>query len=240
MGNGIYQAVSGSIGQMRNLDVLANNLAHVNTPGFKADVVLFENKLSDADGGRHTVDTPRTAIRMSQGLVAKTDNPLDLAISGDGFFVVESDKGTRLTRTGRLQIGDDRMLRTTAGNLVHGESGFIRIPSPAELEHQGPIAIDSKGNITIGSMHIDQLKRVKAPVESLRKAGSDSFSSTVPIGQLPKEEGGEVLQGHLEGANVNPVVAMTQIINVQRTFEALQRVVKTCREVDAQSMRRAR
>jgi flagellar basal body rod protein FlgG len=57
---------------------------------------------------------------------------------------------------------------------------------------------------------------------------------------LPKEEGGEVLQGHLEGANVNPVVAMTQIINVQRTFEVLQRVVKTYREVDAQSMRRAR
>merc|ERR1711964_345746 len=95
MGNGIYNAVAGSIGQIRNLDVLANNLSHVNTPGFKADVLLFEQTLADADGGRHTVDTPRTDIRMSQGSLRKTDNPLDVAIQGEGFLVVDTPQGPR-------------------------------------------------------------------------------------------------------------------------------------------------
>ena len=86
MGNGIYSAVAGSIAQLRNLDVLSNNLAHINTPGFKADGLQFREVFASAKAGAHFVDTPAAYVRMSQGSLRRTDNPMDIAIVGDAFL----------------------------------------------------------------------------------------------------------------------------------------------------------
>ena len=240
MGNGVYSAVAGSVGQMMNLDVMANNLAHINTTGFKSDLLIFEKKLADADGGRHSVDTPTTAMRLTQGTLRRTDNPLDIAIQGEGFLVVDTPVGTKLTRAGRMVIGEDRLLHTASGHKVHGESDFIRVPNPHEVESSGPIVVDKSGTVHMGKLELGRIRRVDVPRETLSKAGHDAFNTTVPLAYLPPATSGYIVQGHLESANVNAVKAMTQIIGVQRTYEALQQVVKTYRDVDSQSLRRAR
>jgi flagellar basal-body rod protein FlgF len=240
MGNGIYNAVNGSLAQMRQMDVLANNMAHVGVVGFKADILSFEQKLEDAGAGRHTVDTPRTVIRMTQGAMRKTDNPLDVGLLGDGFFVVESDKGQRLTRAGRMVIGNDQILRDASGNAMVGEAGTIKIPSVTQVESNGPIAIDKKGNVLMGKMQLGQLKMVEIGADQVKKEGLGLFKSMIPIDELNRPESSTVMQGYLELSNVNPVRAMIQIVNVQRNYEALQQVVKTYRETDQLSVRRMR
>ena len=239
MGNGIYKAVSGSVAQMKNLDVLANNLAHVDTPGFKADALRFEEALDNAQNGTKFVDTPGTSVRMTQGALRKTDNPLDVALTGDGFLVVDTPDGSKLTRAGRLMIAEDGTLQTAAGLSVQGLSGSINVP-PALNGNQAAITIDGKGQVMRGDQIAGQLRVVSARGDQLIKAGADMFDAVGGVDSLPTTVEPHVMQGHLEDANVNPVVAMTQIITVQRTFEALQQAVRTYREVDGQSVRRMR
>ena len=240
MGNGVYSAVSGSIAQMRNLDVLANNLAHVDTPGYKADRLRFEEVLDEAKSSTSFVSTPETSIRLSQGGISKTDNPLDVAIAGEGFFVVDTPAGQRLTRSGRFILGQGGQLTTQAGHPVLGESGPIRIPPAGTEEGSAEITIRGDGMVLAGQNELGRIRRVTAPAGEVRKAGADVFAYAGDVGSLPKAQTGELLQGHLEEANVNPVVVMTEIIGVQRTFEALQQVIRTYRDVDGQSLRRLR
>lgn len=239
MGNGIYRAVSGSMAQMKNLDVLANNLAHVDTPGFKADTLRFEEALDNARNGTKFVDTPGTSIRMTQGAVRRTDNPLDVALTGDGFLVVDTPDGAKLTRAGRLMIAQDGTLQTAAGLPVQGLGGGINIP-PAVDGKYANLMIDEKGQVMRGDEIAGQLRVVSARSDQLNKAGADMFDVVGGVDSLEATAKPQVMQGHLEDANVNPVVAMTQMITVQRTFEALQQAVKTYREVDGQSVRRMR
>jgi flagellar basal body rod protein FlgG len=240
MGNGIYNAVNGSLAQMRKMDVLANNMAHVGVVGFKADILSFEQKLEDAGAGRHTVDTPRTTIRMSQGPMRKTDNPLDVGLLGEGFFVVESAQGLRLTRAGRMVIGHDQILRDASGNAMVGEAGTIKIPSASQVQSNGLIAIDKTGNVLMGKIQLGQLKIVEIGADQVKKEGLGLLKSMIPIDELNRPENSTVMQGYLELSNVNPVRAMIQIVNVQRNYEALQQVVKTYRETDQLSVRRMR
>lgn len=237
MGNGIYSAVAGSVAQMRNLEVLANNLAHVDTPGYKADRLRFEQALDDAKA-TNFVATPGTSVRMSQGAIERTGNPLDVAIAGDGFFVVDTPQGQMLTRSGRFIIGQDGTLRTTAGHQVQGDSGPIALPPAGADGGSGELTIGRDGSIRAGEEQIGTLKRVAADPKAARKVGADLFTIPGGVGSLPTATGGELIQGHLEGANVNPVVVMTEIIEVQRTFDALQQAVRTYRDVDGQSLRR--
>jgi flagellar basal-body rod protein FlgF len=232
MGNGIYNAVSGSLAQMRHLDVLSNNMAHVGVEGFKADILSFEQELQDAGSGRHTVDTPRSKIRMTQGAMRSTDNPLDVALSGDGFLVVEGENGERLTRAGRMVIGADRILRDIGGHAMVGEAGHISVPEPTQLEAGGPISIDKMGNVVMGKIPLGQLKVVAADTDTLKKDGLNLFRSSVPVNELLRPEKTQMMQGQLELSNVNPVHIMIQIVSVQRNYEALQQVVKTYREAD--------
>lgn len=240
MANGIYSAVAGSVAQMRNLDVLAHNLAHVDTPGFKGESLRFEEALDAAQQGTGFVDTPGTRLRLTQGALRKTDNTLDVAIAGDGFFVVDTPQGERLTRAGRFLIGSDGNLRTANGHMVLGAGGPIAIPVAGDASAALPITIDRGGHISRGDQKLGQLRRVSAGPEQLQSAGGSLFAAAGGVEQLPEATSGEVLQGHIEEANVNPIVSMTQLIGVQRTFEALQQAVKTYREIDGQSIRRLR
>jgi len=241
MANGIYRAVAGSVAQVRQLDVLANNLAHVDTPGFKADALRFEEMLNRAQQGTGFVDTGETTIQMTQGSLRKTDNPLDVAVAGDGFLVVDTPKGSRLTRAGRMVVGADGILRTVAGHPVQGANGTISMVPLGDERREGPLVIESNGRIMQGDVELGVLRRVAAGADELKKEGLDMFALKAgDVNNLPPAQTGEILQGHVEDANVNPVFAMTEIIQVQRTFEALQQMTKTYRDTDRQSVRRMR
>jgi flagellar basal-body rod protein FlgF len=237
MGQAIYRAVSGSMAQMRRLDVLANNLAHSDTAGFKADRVRFQEVL-DAEGRRtRFVDTPVAQVDLTQGSLKRTDNPLDVAILGKGFFVVDTPDGQQLTRSGRFAVGTDGNLRTIDGHMVLGEAGPMAVPPPG-TGGTGNITIDATGELQMGGLQLGRLKRVQANSDQLRKVEGQRFEVTDGMASLTEPPTGEVLQGHVEESNVNPVVSMTRMISVQRTTEALNQAIRVYREIDSQSTKR--
>ena len=237
MSNGVYRAVSGSLAQLRQLDVLSNNLAHVDTPGYKGDRVRFREALDAAGGKTGYVDTPESATSLTAGPMTRTDNPLDLALNGDGFFVVETQAGERLTRAGRFLVGGDGTLRTVAGHAVQGMAGPIQIPIVPEGD--GSIDIRSDGQIFMNDRPLAKLKQVKATTNQIRKVDDQLFAVPDGVASLPVSNA-EVMKGHLEQSNVNPVLIMTQLVSVQRSFETLQEAVRTYREMDQMSQRRLR
>jgi len=239
MGNGIYSAVAGSTARMKELEVLSNNLAHTTTPGFKADDVRFEEVMSGKKRQARFVEARETVPRMSQGSLRKTDNPMDVALAGKGFLVVDTPRGARLTRAGRFVVGADSILRTASGHSVRGVNGQpIRIPPMNERTDHGPIVIDEIGQLTSGSDMLGQLLRVSTEGAQVNKEGQDLFRCEKPVEELESAADSRVMQGHLEQANVNPVTLMTELVEVQRHFEALQQVVKTYRQIDGQVARR--
>ena len=237
MSNGVYRAVSGSLAQLRQLDVLSNNLAHVDTPGYKGDRVRFREALDKAGERTGYVDTPEAYTGLSHGAIARTDNPMDMALNGDGFFVVETPAGERLTRAGRFVVGADGTLRTVTGHPVQGTGGRIVIPQL--FEGDGSVNVRADGQLFMNDQPIAKIKQVQATVDQLRKVDDQLFDVPGGVGALPASNA-EVVQGHLEQSNVNPVLIMTQLVSVQRSFETLQEAVRTYREMDQMSQRRLR
>jgi len=242
MSDAIYQATAGALIQQYRLDVLSNNLANVNTVGFKEDRVYFElleTELQD-DPGVDVDARPYIApvlsgdpsleyyVNFSQGSLRQTGNPLDLAIEGDGFFNIQTPDGVKYTRKGNFLLGENDLLITPEGYPVLGQSGNI------QLEGDGPVTIDREGNIevdgdTVGSFrvtHFPDTQNLQKVGESLFKA-LDNGASAIPSEQF------EMLQGYVELANVDPVRGMVEMIETLRVFEAYQKTLETLDEVDS-------
>src|SRR5512147_1378457 len=158
MDAGIFSAVSGSLAAQTRLDALANNLANANTAGFKAERVLQRAERAGEIAPPVTaVPTPITRERVetdfSQGPIEKSGNPLDIAIAGDGFLLVKTELGDRLTRNGSLAIVNAGYLATCDGHRVQGTSGDISIP-------ESPVVIGADGSVRAGEQKVGQLRIV--------------------------------------------------------------------------------
>lgn len=210
----------------RELDVVANNIANMNTTGFKADGSIFEEYLSPT--ARTPSDSKISFVRdrgtwhdMTQGPTQHTGNPLDVVIDGKGFLVVQTPRGERYTRNGALQIGPTGNLVTADGFQVVGDSGPITIqPNDRELS----IAADGTVSVRAGTSTIDTI-RGKLRVVSfddaqrmrLTKDGSGTFAA--PTGVTPQAEPNvRVIQGAIEKSNVRSVVEITRMIEITRTY----------------------
>ena len=226
MQNTLLIGLSRQVTLERQMDVIANNVANVNTNGFKADRSLFQEFL--ANGARednfmagrdrrisHVMD--RATFRdYAQGSFEPTKNPLDVAIDGGGFFVVQTQKGERYTRDGSFQINNQGQLVNSSGYPVLGASGPIQFQ---QTDKQINIAQD--GNVTVieGTARIDsvrgKLRVVKfANAQALQKEGANLFSGT---GGVP-DTTAVVRQGFVEKSNVNSVLEMSRLIEVNRTY----------------------
>lgn len=213
------------VGQVDRNNVVANNLANINTTGFKKDLVFFDTfgeELEKREGQIHSID-------HAQGQLKKTDNPLDVALSSKGFFTVQTDTGIAYTREGHFKLDDDGMLRTASGQLVVGETGPIVIlgknikPEIITVTHNGEIFSE---NQFIDRLQITDFENK----EQLKKIGDNLFSAS--NNAIPDEIfEAEVHQGFLEESNVNPAEEMIQLIEVQRQFESLQKMVRSLDEV---------
>jgi flagellar basal-body rod protein FlgF len=243
MSDGIYSALSGAIAQQRALDTAANNVANANTTGFRANRLMFGEVLARASANpapdvlRYTEVTESRTI-TDPGFIKQTGNPLDLALQGDGFFVVQTPAGERYTRAGSFVADENGELRTPDGFPVLGDGGAFTLPPNAR-----EIVIDPTGTVqAVGSeanaepMTLGQLKIVRFNDPStLMKEGATLFNSS---GQpVVADDQTTVLQGFLEGANVNAVAGMNELINVSRSFEAFQKVIQTFRQLDEQTAR---
>jgi len=236
MSNGIYSALAGAIAQERTLDVVANNLANVNTTGFKADKVAFSEMTKQQNGAQpqamRFVSLDRIGIDGSAGGVQQTGNPLDLALEGDAYFTVQGPGGgERYTRAGSFTTDSEGTIRTHGGYEVLGESGTLSIPEGTKQIRVGP-----DGSVHADGLEIGKLKLVSfASTQGLVREGLTMFSAGEGATPEPAEVG--VAQGYLESANVNAIMGMTELITVNRSFDALQKVIETYKQLDERTAR---
>lgn len=225
MNNGIYAASAGLLARTQQLDVAAENLANVNTSGFRGSRVSFQTQMmtasanvsAQAESSFGVLGAPQTDF--SQGSLQQTGNPLDLALEGEGFFAVQSPTGTQYTRNGNFHITRDGRLVTSEGYAVLGGTGPITLPSGnAEISSAGVISIN--GDVA-GQLQLNAFER-SVPLTPL---GNGYFSApqaaATPATQL------SVRQGSLESSNVSPIAAAVGLISIQRNAEMMQRALST-------------
>lgn len=228
MENPSYIALSRQMGLQHQMDVVANNLANMNSVGFKAEKLMFREYLQKPDSGLATskntfamTEDYGVAKDLNKGVIKSTGRMFDVAIANDGYFVIDTTLGERYTRAGNWAVSEDGQLVTTQGYPVLGEGGPITIP-----EDEGVITIAADGQISSEQGVVGQLRVVEfADEQKLRKAANGLYiaESQVAI----NAERPDVRQGHLEMSNVTPVSEITTMIQVQREFEAVQRMVQT-------------
>jgi flagellar basal-body rod protein FlgG len=227
MNSGMYSALSGNLAAMKRMDIISNNLANVNTPGFKKDKMAFEGLLSSittppmvppSTTADPILQKDNIFIDYSSGPVAQTGNPFDMAIDGDGFFVVATPDGPAYTRQGNFRLSADGTLVTVDGFPVQGQGGAIRV-SGSRIE------IDSKGVVTVDGTESGTISMVDFPKPyALTKTGSALFVPT-DAETIPQPAAGGLRQSHLEGSNVETITEMVQMIETSRYFDACQRTI---------------
>ena len=236
MENTLLVGLSRQMTLERQLDVVANNVANVNTAGFKADRSLFEEYLRSpaheanfvpADRRVSFVHDRATFHDFAAGPSELTKNPLDVAIDGSAFLVVQTPVGERYTRDGGLQINNQGQLVTAGGFPVLGTSGPI-VFQPTDKE----ISIAADGNVTVleGTGRIDsvrgKLRLVNfADAQKLVKEGSNLYSAGQGIAGQP-DTTSRVRQGYIEKSNVNSVHEMSRLIEITRTYTQISALLQ--------------
>jgi flagellar basal-body rod protein FlgF len=235
MQNSLLVGLSRQTVLQRQLDVLANNIANVNTNGFKADESLFEEYLNSGahednfkavDRRVSYVQDRGTFHNLSQGAAQATSNPLDVAIDGAGFLTVQTPGGERYTRDGNLQINNVGQLVTNDGNQVIGTAGPI-VFQPTDHD----IAISPDGTITVleGNSRTDSIRgklRIAsfADAQKLLKQGNNLFAAGDNNG--PQQDiKSTVRQGFVEKSNVNIVSEMANMIQVTRAYTEISNIL---------------
>ena len=237
MENAITVGLSRQIVLTRALDVTANNIANQTTSGFKAEQVSFREFLSpieNASGGDNDValvyDTD-SYTDFSAGGLEQTGGALDFAIDGDGFFAIETAAGVRYTRDGHFGINEFGELITRDGALVLDDAdGPILIDPEA-----GPILVTREGELQQNGAPIARLGVFAFDdLNSLRKSGGNLYAAT---GEPVLRENATIRQGFVETSNVNPIAAMTDMIQIMRAYENAARVIETSSELARNAVR---
>ena len=209
----------------REIDVVANNIANLNTSGFKGDGAIFEEYLmpgaregqfSGRDSRVSFVQDRSTWHDMSQGPLQQTGSPLDVAVDGNAFVVVETPRGERYTRNGAFQKNANGELVTSEGHKVLGESGpivFQALDKDINISREGTIGVPggSRGKLRLVSF---------ANPQRLQKDGSSTFAA--PNGVQPEPaQNATVVQGAIEKSNVRAVIEMTRMIEITRSYTSV-------------------
>ncbi len=234
MQNAILVGLSRQVALGREMDVVANNIANMDTTGYKADGSLFEEYLNSAaraegTGARVSFVLDRGLWHdMSQGPVAKTGNSLDVAIDGNAFLVVQTPRGERYTRNGALQINATGQLVTGEGDPVLGDSGPITFQPN---DHQVSISRDGTISVREGTSNADSLRGklrlvTFANLQNLQKNGGNTFKAPAGAQPIPAPPEAGLIQGAVEKSNVRGVVEMSRMIEITRTYTNISEILK--------------
>ncbi len=248
MVRGWYIGSSGMNAQQNRLDTIANNLANVDTAGYKADTIIsksFPELLlrRGNDDGLYTgdfgsadnapiigklglgVETNENFTEFSQGSFRITDESTDFALGGKGFFAVQTPDGERYTRNGNFHLGKEGILETKDGYPVLGENGIIRLNDKKFSVNEDGVVLTKDDEI------VDRMKVVRFDNERyLKKMGNSLWSSNNISGEAYIAEGNErprMMQGYMETSNVNVVNEMVKMIEVNRAYEASQKTIQS-------------
>jgi flagellar basal-body rod protein FlgF len=210
------QSALGLIQRAQAQEVLSNNLANINTPGFRGDRVSFAEALEQAAGKGALRSVAVTSIDLRPGPVETTGNDLDFAVDGAGFFVVQTPQGERYTRGGAFTLDGEGKLVTRSGYPVLTDGGPV-------VADSGDLMVAEDGTVSVGGEPAGRLRLVSfADGRALRRWEGGLFEA---VGR-PVEAEGRILQGHLEGSNVSPVEMLTEMMTALRQFEANQKALR--------------
>lgn len=228
--SGLYTLTSGMVAQVARLEVITNNLANSETPGFKADHLVVSPLIPEGGAPEPLPffpTSPSAGVEVtahftdfSQGPIRPTGVELDVALNGPGFFVVRTPDGLRYTRAGNFTLNRDGELVTHGGHRVQGDAGPIRL-------ERGPVEIDRQGTVSEGGRVVGRLRIVDFPQPyALEKEAGQLFrlrDDTIAPTAAPETE---VIAGHQETSNRGVVESIVGLIDTMRTFEAYQRMLQ--------------
>ncbi len=244
MSGGIYMSAAGALAYEKRMQVISNNLANINTSGFKKDkghfLIIDSPDSIKEDLEKKSISTGKqqpplwlqfeTITDFSAGPMKHTGNPFDLALEGDGFFCIKTEQGTQYTRNGNFSLDQDGMLVTMDGLPVLGEGGPINIEGDT-------FTVGVEGNISVDGNLVDTIKIVgfEKP-DALEKTENSLFAIADKNEVESKAENTGVSQGFIELSNVNAIRMMTEMIEVLRGYESYQKAIKTADEANAKAI----
>ena len=238
MDNAIYVGLSRQMTLQRQLDIAANNLANVDTAGFKLEQLMLQSDpLTPTGGGgrqgpiKYVIDNG-VARSFAPGALEQTGNPLDLAVEGDGFFQVRTAGGVRYGRDGRFTLDADNKLTTQAGDPVLDDGGSEITLDPK----RGQVSIAKTGQISQGGVAGPKVGVVRfADRSGLQKSGDDLF--TTAEAPAPAADA-QVRQGYVERSNVQPVLEITHLIEISRSYERVAAMMNSAHELSRSAVQR--
>jgi len=216
MENATYTTLTRQSGLMNEMRVVANNLANISTTGFRTEGVIFAEHVRALGPGQDSLSMATASARQTlsaQGTLIQTGGAYDLAIEGDGFFLIETPGGERLTRAGAFTPNENGDLVTPEGYRVLDAGGApVFIPQGA-----GPVGIAPDGTISAGGQPVGQVGLVM-PVDLIGMVREDGVRFRADDGFEPAFDG-RIAQGFVEESNVDPILQVSRMIEVQRSYE---------------------
>lgn len=205
------------------VEVIANNIANVNTSAYKGERTVFNEFLTDGRG-QDVVSFPRyTGLRreMQEGAISATGNSLDVALRGNGFFTIDTAAGLRYSRDGHFSLNAQGQLVTSRGQIVLSDADQpIVMP-----EGSGNVTISRDGTISAGEQQVARLKVVNFEnAQRLERTGDGLYATDAPT--VPAT-GTEILQGSLESSNVQPILEITRMIDASRVYQSAQKIINS-------------
>jgi flagellar basal-body rod protein FlgF len=240
MENTAYISLSGMTALQRQVDVIANNMANMNTPSFKAQFTVV-NEYRDRTTFKESVAMAQdfAVLRdLRAGPLETTDNPFDLAVDGDGFFAIETSSGPRYTRDGGFSMDANRVIVNRAGlPVLDDQNRPIQVPEVAgdlRIHPTGEIQYTDNTNNTINTLATIRLVRFENPnyMKPLGEGLYETEESPLPVTNT------KIVQFAREGSNVNPILTMTEMMDVQRRYSSAQKLLDTEDERARQMLQR--
>ncbi|MBA4366059.1 MAG: flagellar hook-basal body protein [Desulfobacterium sp.] len=214
------RAVQGGLRQERKLDIIANHLANSDTNGFKGDILAFDDMFK-----------ANLVTDHSQGDLKVTDNKLDLAINGNGFFKVQTQLGIQYTRDGNLTVDQNGTLVTQNGDPVLGNNAPIVIQgTEIHISQAGEVIVDGDAIGNLDVVTFEDLTRLKKTDKSMFRYEGDAGADE----QIPQNV--SVEQGSLEKPNISTTIEMVEMIQTHRMYEAYQKMIMTFDEIDSKAI----
>jgi flagellar basal-body rod protein FlgF len=236
-------AASGLRARMEALDILSNNLANSNTGGFKLDrefYSLYQGEQEVPANGQQPTTLPviqKGWTDFQQGLLTPTGNPLDLALSGKGFFAVDGPSGPLYTRNGAFKLSPSGVLTTMDGFPVRGVSPPNQPAKKIQTVSQNPIQITPDGTVQQDGQTLGQIQVVDfADTSALTKMGSSYFRVTDPKVKAAPAMDATVGQGKIENSNVAPAESAVRLVDLMRQYEMLQKAVNVAADMNKRAI----
>ena len=215
---GLYVGVSAQLALQQRMETIAGNVANMNTTGYRAEEVRFEQAFARSGDAVSFASAGDAYLSRKNGAIVKTDNPLDIAVQGQGWLAIGTSGGTAYTRDGRLQMGETGALSTVNGNPYLDAGGAAISVDP----NGGPLSITRNGEISQNGRQVASVGLfVIDPAATLTRSENASVVPDRPAAPVQDFTANGVVQGFIESANIDPVREMTRMIAVQRAFESV-------------------